>query len=72
MYSSTYTHTIVLVLISIASIFRLEVSETNLTDTINTLITIYMAAQTIYSGGKILYERYKKGGVSALGWFTRQ
>jgi FtsH-binding integral membrane protein len=58
--SSTYISTIVLVIIFIASKFNITLGNEEVTSWIEAILVIISAV-------KILYERWKKGGVSPLG-----
>lgn len=59
--SSTYTATIILLITAIANIFGIEVVEEQLQTTIEVLVALGSALW-------ILIERYKKGGIHALGF----
>jgi len=65
--STTYINTIVLAVITLSNLFGYTVSETELSDTLKTLIHVGEIAVTIFSTLHILYERYQKGGISAFG-----
>jgi hypothetical protein len=61
MYSTTYTAEIVKLISVIGLLLGFEIDTDNLTATIGLLLIIGSSAWT-------LYQRYKAGGVSALGF----
>jgi hypothetical protein len=61
MYSTTYTATLVLLLTALARVFNVDVMPEELQATVETLFII---GSSVW----ILIERFRKGGINALGF----